>query len=63
MALAGKLTDLLWREIETNCEDLRESVRMHWLDKPAIDVLKPNTIERVLRTGKIRKVIDKRVKV
>ncbi|HNW43678.1 MAG TPA: acyl-CoA reductase, partial [Elusimicrobiales bacterium] len=63
LARAGELADLLWREIEPHCEDLRESVRLGWLDKPAIEVLKPNTIERVLRTGKIRKVIDKRVKV
>ena len=60
---AGELADLLWSEIEVHCEDLRDSVNMKWLDKPVIEVLKPNTIERVLRTGKIRKVIDKRVKV
>ena len=62
LARSGELADLLWREIESHCEDLHESVRMKWLDKPVIDVLKPNTIERVLRTGKIRKVIDKRIK-
>ena len=62
LARSGELADLLWREIETHCEDLHESVRMKWLDKPVIEVLKPNTIERVLRTGKIRKVIDKRIK-
>jgi len=60
---AEKSAYLLWREIEGHCEDLHESVRMKWLDKPEIEVLKPNTIERVLRTGKIRKVIDKRIKV
>ncbi|HAH31287.1 MAG TPA: hypothetical protein DCL44_03120 [Elusimicrobia bacterium] len=58
-----RLMDELWREIEGHCEDLHESVRLKWLDKPVIEVLKPNTIDRVLRTGKIRKVIDKRVKV
>ena len=63
LARAGELGDLLWREIEKHCEDLHESVRMKWLDKPQIDVLKPNAIERVLRTGKIRRVLDKRVKV
>jgi phenylacetate-coenzyme A ligase PaaK-like adenylate-forming protein len=36
---------------------------MRWLDKPEIEVLKPNAIERVQRTGKIRRVIDRRVKV
>jgi phenylacetate-coenzyme A ligase PaaK-like adenylate-forming protein len=63
LARAGELADLLWREVEGHCEDLHESVRMKWLDKPEIEVLKPNTIERIQRTGKIRKVIDKRVKV
>jgi phenylacetate-coenzyme A ligase PaaK-like adenylate-forming protein len=63
LARAGELADLLWTEIEGHCEDLHESVRLKWLDKPVIEVLKPNTIERVLRTGKIRKVIDKRVAV
>ncbi|MCM2268306.1 MAG: AMP-binding protein [Elusimicrobiales bacterium] len=63
LARSGELADLLWRQVEEHCEDLHESVRMKWLDKPAIDVLKPNTIERIQRTGKIRKVIDKRVEV
>ncbi|HAT71976.1 MAG TPA: hypothetical protein DCS63_04095 [Elusimicrobia bacterium] len=61
LARAGELADLLWREIEDHCEDLRESVRLKWLDRPAIDVLNPNAIERVQRTGKIRRVIDKRI--
>ena len=60
---AGKLGGRLMEEIEAHCEDLKDSIRMKWLDKPEIEVLKPNTIERVLRTGKIRKVIDKRIKV
>jgi phenylacetate-coenzyme A ligase PaaK-like adenylate-forming protein len=63
LARAGELADLLWREVESHCEDLHESVRMKWLDKPEIEVLKPNSIERIQRTGKIRKVIDKRVKI
>jgi phenylacetate-coenzyme A ligase PaaK-like adenylate-forming protein len=63
MARAGELADLLWREISRHCEDLQESVRMKWLDKPVIEVLKPGSIERVQRTGKIRKVLDQRVKV
>jgi hypothetical protein len=57
-----ELAALLWREIEISCGDLRDSIRMKWLDKPEIEVLKPNAIERIQRTGKIRKVIDKRVK-
>lgn len=63
MARAGELADLLWREIAKHCEDLQESVRMKWLDKPVIEVLKPGSIERIQRTGKIRKVVDKRVKI
>ncbi len=63
LARAGELADLLWKELARHCEDLHESVRMKWLDKPAIEVLEPNTIERVLRTGKIRRVVDRRVKV
>lgn len=63
LARSGELADLLWREIERHCEDLHESVRMGWLDKPGIEVLKPGAIERIQRTGKIRKVIDKRIQV
>ena len=63
LARAGELGDLLWKEISRHCEDLHESVRMKWLDKPVIEVLKPGSIERIQRTGKIRKVVDKRVKV
>jgi phenylacetate-coenzyme A ligase PaaK-like adenylate-forming protein len=54
--LAGRL----WKGIADYCGDLRESVKMKWLDRPVIEILKPNAIERVLRTGKIRRVIDKR---
>lgn len=63
LARAGELGDLLWRELEKHCEDLHESVRMRWLDKPEIEVLKPGSIERVQRTGKIRRVLDRRVRV
>ncbi|MBU2574403.1 MAG: AMP-binding protein [Elusimicrobia bacterium] len=59
----GNLQKWLLDEMEKNCEDLKESVRMKWLDKPGIEILKPNAIERILRTGKIRKVIDRRIKI
>ena len=36
---------------------------MKWLDRPEMEVLKPGSLERIQRTGKIRKVIDKRVNV
>ena len=51
----------LWEKISDYCEDLRESVKMKWLDKPAVEILRPNSIERIQRTGKIRRVIDKRI--
>lgn len=60
---AAQLRSLLWKEIAKHCEDLQESVRLGWLDKPEIEVLKPGAIERVERTGKIRRVLDRRVKV
>ncbi len=63
LARSAELAARLWRAIESSCGDLHESVRLNWLDMPAIEVLKPNTIERIQRTGKIRKVIDKRVGV
>jgi phenylacetate-coenzyme A ligase PaaK-like adenylate-forming protein len=63
LARAGELGDLLWKEIVKHCGDLHESVRLKWLEKPAVEVLKPNTIERIQRTGKIRKVVDRRVRV
>ena len=49
--------------IGAHCEDLRDSIRMKWLDEPVIEILKPGAIDRVQRTGKIRCVVDKRVKV
>jgi hypothetical protein len=36
---------------------------MGWLDKPLIKIVPPDTIERIRRTGKIRKVVDKRIKI
>jgi phenylacetate-coenzyme A ligase PaaK-like adenylate-forming protein len=48
--------------IRQNCEDLVYSLDMKWLDEPEIEILPPNTIERVARTGKIRKVKDLRIK-
>lgn len=59
----GKIKSLLWLEIEKCCEDLRESVKLGWLDKPNIELLPANAIEKIARTGKIKKVIDRRVSV
>lgn len=63
LARSGELGDLLWREVLKHCEDLHESVRLRWLDKPEIEVLAPGAIERVQRTGKLRRVLDRRTKV
>ncbi len=59
----GRLVEKLLEETWRNCEDLKESVRMKLLDGPEVEILKPNAIERVLRTGKIRKVLDNRIKL
>jgi len=62
-AARKKLGERLMDEIGGHCEDLKDSIRMKWLDNPEIEILKPNAIERVLRTGKIRRVDDRRVKL
>lgn len=49
--------------IRENCEDMAASLDMKWLAPPEIEILPPGSIERVRRTGKIRRVIDRRVKV
>ncbi|MEW6012705.1 MAG: acyl-CoA reductase [Elusimicrobiota bacterium] len=58
-----KAEEKLYNSIMENCEDLRESVKMGWIDKPAIKILPPDSIERIKRTGKIKRVIDKRIKI
>ncbi len=60
---AEELAKKLEKEIYIHCEDLEESVKKKWLDPPRISLLKPNMIERIKRTGKIRRVIDKRVRI
>ncbi|MEW6041234.1 MAG: acyl-CoA reductase [Elusimicrobiota bacterium] len=49
-------------EIEKNCEDLKESIKSGLIEKPEIEIIMPGSIERIHRTGKIKKVIDKRIK-
>ncbi|HOW89589.1 MAG TPA: acyl-CoA reductase, partial [Elusimicrobiales bacterium] len=62
-AVRSRLGGLLMAEIGNCCSDLMESVRMGWLDAPDIEVLGPGAIERVARTGKIRKVLDHRIRL
>lgn len=57
-----KISEGLIREITAHCEDLKESFKLGLIDKPEIEIIKPGSIERIARTGKIRKVIDKRIK-
>lgn len=59
---ASAVRDNLWEQLQSHCEDLKESVKMGWLERPGIEILRPGAIERVQRTGKIRRVIDRRVK-
>ncbi|MCX7642084.1 MAG: GH3 auxin-responsive promoter family protein, partial [Elusimicrobiales bacterium] len=53
----------LEQKIFENCQDLFESIRMGWIDKPKISIVPPDTIERIKRTGKIKRVVDKRLKI
>lgn len=57
--LESKLRACLYEK----CEDLKESIKMGWLDEPSIKFLPPNSIERIKRTGKIKVVVDKRMKL
>ena len=58
-----KIENKLYEALYEYCEDLKESVKMNWLDRPKITLLSPNSIERIKRTGKISRVIDKRIKL
>jgi len=59
----SNIEEKLYNLILENCEDLRDSIKMGWLDKPIIKIVPPDTIERIKRTGKIRRVLDKRIKI
>jgi len=43
-----------------NCEDLAWTLEHNWMPEPEIEILPPNAIERISRTGKIKKVKDLR---
>ena len=53
----------LEKSILENCVDFAESIKMGLIDLPTIRIVDPNTIERIKRTGKIKRVIDKRMKL
>jgi phenylacetate-coenzyme A ligase PaaK-like adenylate-forming protein len=49
--------------LRKNCRDMADSLDRKWLAPPELELLPPGAIERVQRTGKIRRVNDRRVKV
>lgn len=60
---AEKIKEKLYSALYEKCEDLKESVKMGWIDAPDLKILPPNSIERIKRTGKIKRVIDRRIKI
>lgn len=62
-SLKTKIKEKFYSALYEKCEDLRESVKMGWIDAPEVELLPPNSIERIKRTGKIRRVVDKRISV
>lgn len=59
---SAELEKRLRKSIRKNCEDLSYTLDHKWIPEPAIAILPPNSIERVARTGKIKRVADLRVK-
>lgn len=60
---AQKFIPELEKSLLKNCQDLQESIRLGWIDMPTIKIVPPDSIERIKRTGKIKRVIDKRIKI
>ncbi|MBI5244343.1 MAG: hypothetical protein HY922_11805 [Elusimicrobia bacterium] len=56
----AKLADLFRAGLRRRCEDLAASLARGWLEEPEIEVLPPGAIERIARTGKLRRVVDAR---
>ncbi|MFA5139077.1 MAG: acyl-CoA reductase [Elusimicrobiota bacterium] len=50
----------LLKSVLKHCADLAESVRQGLLPEPAVELLAPGSLERVARTGKLRRVLDLR---
>ncbi|MFH1618954.1 MAG: aldehyde dehydrogenase family protein, partial [bacterium] len=53
---AGLLKKCLLESIRKNCKDLACTLDHGWMDEPEIEILPPGAIERVARTGKIKRV-------
>lgn len=60
---AKELSEQLLVRIIENCQDLAESIKMGWIEPPSIRIVPPDTIKRIERTGKIKKVVDKRINI
>jgi phenylacetate-CoA ligase len=54
------LAKRLSARLRESCEDLARSLESGLLGEPEIEILPPGAIERVARTGKLRRVVDRR---
>jgi len=62
-AEAKRLSDALGRMVHDRCEDLAYVIDNDWMGPPEIEILPPEGIERISRTGKIKRVNDLRIKL
>ncbi|MDD4005028.1 MAG: acyl-CoA reductase [Elusimicrobiaceae bacterium] len=60
-SLRRRLAAQLLDAIRSHCEDLTYVLDRRWMADPVIEILPPGGIERVARTGKIKRVIDLRI--
>lgn len=58
---ADRFIPRLRESLLANSQDLAESVKLGWIDLPTIRIVPPQTIERINRTGKIKRVVDRRI--
>lgn len=63
MAEAPRLAAELGRMMHDKCEDLAYVIDNDWMGPPEVAILPPDGLERVRRTGKIRRVKDLRIKL
>jgi len=63
VAEAKRLSDALGRMVHDRCEDLAYVIDNDWMGPPEIEILPPDGIERISRTGKIKRVKDLRIKL
>ena len=58
----GDIKKRLIQSIRGNCEDLTYVLERGWMPEPEIEILPPDSIPKMERTGKIKRVVDKRIK-